>query len=209
MMSMEKKRVLFVIVLLVVATHLTFAAIATRPSFSIGYGGAFCHPTANYLKQYPGNPDVETPYFRTSGAFSLDVEALNVAYVFSDQNRTAIQLGFGFSYLSVSRSIAFGVSILKPYNGYGFHFDLDWRIVPVLDLHLRYRLFHCSFAGSSQRFLAHQFEVAPYYRFTTHKAIGFSVGLPVALIWRADSVSLQVSASFSVDIDSLLLRRSR
>ncbi len=205
MSLMERKR-LIIVLLLVLAMPLAFAAIATRPSISIGYGGSFCHPTADYLKQYPGNPDIETPYFRTSGAFSLDLEILNVAYVFGDQNRRAIQFGFGFSYLNVSRSLAFGSSVLKPYNGFGFLADIDWRIDRKWDLCFRYRFINCRFTESSAHFVSHQFEIAPFYRFVDLEAFGFSVGIPVALHWKADSLSLQVSLAFSMDLDSLGMR---
>ncbi len=207
--TMERKRFLIIIALLAFAMHFAFAAIATRPYISIGYGGSFCHPTSDYLKQYPGNPDVETPYFRTSGAFSLDVEFLNIAYIYDEQNARAVQLGFGFSYLSVSRSVAFGSSVLKPYSGLGVMADFDWRVDRKWDLCFRYRFINCRFTKSNAHFVSHQFEIAPYYKLVDLDVFGFSVGIPVALNWKADSVSLQVSVAFSMDLDSLGMRGIR
>lgn len=209
MYAMEKKRLFVILILLALATQFAFAAVATRPSISIGYGGSFCHPTADYLQEYPGNPEVKMPYFRTSGVFSLDMELLNIAFIFGEQNSKAVQLGFGFSYLNVSRSIAFGSSVLKPYNGLGLLVDLEWRIERRWDLCFRYKFFSCQFSKSPARFVAHQFEIAPYYRFADFEVVGFSVGIPVALLWKSDSLSLQVSVSFSVDLDSLQMRRAR
>ena len=206
---MERKRFLFLLVLLALATQLAFAAIATRPSISIGYGASLCHPTADYLQKYPGNSEVEMPYFRTSGAFSLDLEVLNIAYIFGEQNKQAVQLGLGFSYLNVSRSLAFGSSVLKPYNGLGLLVDFDWRLDHRWDLCFRYRFFSCQFSKSTAHFVAHQFEIAPYYRFADFEAVGFSVGMPVALLWKADSLSLQVSVAISMSLDSLKMRRAK
>ena len=209
MCVMEKRRVFVILLLLALSTQLAFAAIATRPSISISYGGSFCHPTAEYLKQYPGNSNMETPYFRTSGTFKLDAEFLNIAFIFGEQNTKAVQVGLGFSYMNVSRSLAFGSSVLKPYNGFGILADLDWRIDRRWDLCFKYRFYSCQFSKSPARFVAHQFEIAPYFRCADFEAVGFSVGMPVALSWKADSLSLQVSLSFSVDLDSLKMRRAK
>ena len=207
MASMKGKRLLFLLVLFLAAGQMGFAAIATRPSWSVGIGGSFCHPTADYLSEYPGNSEVETPSFRTSRLLTMDLEFLNIAYAFGQDNESAVRLGFGISYINVSRSIAYGISILKPFNGVGLMADIGWRINSRFDIGFRYRFFQCFFSGSSARFIAHEVEVAPYYTFADLKTVQFSVGLPVAVLWKADSVSINASVALSVNIDSLALTR--
>ncbi len=206
MALMKRKRFLSLLVLLLVVGQMGFAAVATRPSWSVGLGGSFCHPTAEYLTEYPGNPAVAMPSFRTSRLLTMDLEFLNIAFVFGRNNESAVRLGFGISYLNVSKSIAYGISVLKPYNGVGFLADIGWRINSHFDVGVRYRLFQCFHSGSSARFLAHELELAPSYIFADLKAVQFSVGLPVAVLWKADSISVNASVSFGVNIDSLGIR---
>lgn len=210
MAIMVRKRILTVFALLLVtvfvAAQFGFAAVATRPSVSVRFGGSFCHPTADYLKEYPGDPSVKMPVFRTSRLLSLDLEFLNIAVTLDPDNESAIQFGFGVSYLNVSRSIAFGISTLKPYNGFGAMGDLTWRINKNFDLSFRYKFFQCFFSGSSARFVAHEFELSPYYRFADLDSLKLFVGTPVSLFWKADSVSINAAVCFLVSVDSLKIR---
>lgn len=209
MALMKRKRLLSLVILLLVVGQIGFAAVATRPSWSVGLGGSFCYPTADYLKQYPGNPEVKMPSFRTSRLLTMDLEFINIAYTFGKNNESAIRLGFGISYINVSKSFSYGISVLKPYNGVGFLADMGWRINSHFDVGVRYRLFQCFFSGSSARFIAHEVEFSPSYIFANLKAVEFSVGLPVAVLWKADSISVNASVALSVNIDSLGIKRRR
>jgi hypothetical protein len=206
---MMRKRFLAVLALIVIAVQLGFAAVATRPSLSVRLGGSFCHPTADYLKEYPGNPNIEMPKFRTSRLLSLDLEFLNLAFTLGPDKESAIQVGFGVSYLNVSKSIAYGRSILKPYNGFGAMANLTWRINRSFDLSFRYRFFQCFFSESSARFIAHEFELSPYYRFADLDSVKLFVGTPVSLFWKADSVSVNAAVCFLVSVDSLKIRGTK
>lgn len=210
MALMFRKRILKVLTLLlvtaVVAVQSGFAAVATRPSLSVRLGASFCHPTADYLKEYPGNPNVEMPSFRTSRLLSLDLDFLNISFTLGEDNGSAIQIGFGVSYLNVSRSIAYGISTLKPYNGFGAMGNLTWRINESFDLSFRYKFYQCFFTGSSARFVAHEFELSPYYRFADLDSLKLFVGTPVSLFWKADSLSINAAVCFLVSVDSLKIR---
>ena len=207
MVMMIRKRILSVIALLVIVVGLGFAAVATRPSLSVRFGGSFCHPTADYLKVYPGDPSVEMPSFRTSRLLSLDLEFLNISITLGNDNDSAIQFGFGVSYLNVSKSIAYGISVLKPYNGFGAMANTTWRINRNFDLGFRYRFYQCFFTGSSARFIAHEFELSPYYRFADLDSVKLFVGAPVSLLWKADSVSINAAVCLLVSVDSLRIIR--
>lgn len=209
MVLMVRKRISVALALLFIVVQVGFGAVATRPSISAGIGGSFCIPTADYLKEYPGNPDVDMPPFRTSRLLTLDVEFLNVSFIFGRENESAVQIGCGISFLNVSRSIAYGDSVLKPYNGIGVLGDLDYRINRHFDVDFRYRFLQCFFSGSSARFIAHEFELAPYYRFFDSNAVEMSVGIPIALLWKADAISVNASVAVLINIDSLGMRFNR
>ena len=209
MATMTRKRFLLVIALLLIAMQFGFAAVATRPSLSVRLGGSFCHPTADYLKEYPGNPNIEMPKFRTSRLLSLDLEFLNIAFTLGSDKDSAIQVGFGVSYLNVSKSVAYGRSILKPYNGFGAMGNLTWRINRYFDLGFRYRFFQCFFSGSSARFVAHEFELSPYYRFADLDSVKLFVGTPVSLFWKADSINVNAAVCFLVSVDSLKIKGAK
>ena len=117
--------------------------------------------------------------YKTDGAFydrTLYGDQLPVTVSFDDMknNESAIRLGFGISYINVSKSFSYGISVLKPYNGVGFLADMGWRINSHFDVGLRYRLFQCFFSGSSARFIAHEVEFSPSYIFADLKAVEFS-----------------------------------
>ena len=115
-MIMMSKKIVCIITVLAFAVAGLWASIATRPSATVWFGAVFCHPTADYLKEYPGDPSVETPPVRTSQTLGFDLEVLNLAVVLDEEADSAIQLGMGLTYLNVTKSLPFGSSILKPYN---------------------------------------------------------------------------------------------
>ncbi|MBR6085083.1 MAG: hypothetical protein IKP61_05670 [Spirochaetales bacterium] len=200
------KKIVCIITILVLAVAGVFASFATRPSASVWFGAVFCHPTADYLKEYPGDPTVETPPIRTSQAFGFDLEMLNLAFVLDEESESAIQVGVGLSYLNVSKSLPFGSSILKPYRSLGFLVDIDWKINSRFDLGFRYRFLPCRFTKTQTRFLAMDFELVPAFRIISASAMDISVAMPVTVSWKADAVSLRTSLALSLAFDSRRMR---
>ena len=198
---MMGKRIVCIITILAFAVAGLWASIATRPSASVWFGAVFCHPTADYLKQYPGDPDAETPSFRTSQSFGFDLDVLSFAFVFNETD-SAIQLGVGLTYLNVSESLQYGLSILKPYHGVGFLADVNWRMNSRLDVGFRYRYLTCRFTGTETRFLVQEFELVPAFRFASIKAMDFFVSLPLTASWKADAISIRTSVALTFSLDS-------
>ena len=199
---MMRKKIVCLFMILVVAAFGLCASIATRPSVSAWFGAVFCHPTADYLKEYPGDPSAETPPFRTSRSFGFDVDVLNIAFVFDEENDSSIQIGAGLTYLNVSQSLQYGLSVLKPYLGIGFLTDVNWRMNERLELGFRYRFLTCRFTGSETRFLVQEFELVPAFRFASVSAVDFFVSMPVTASWKADSISIRTSVALTFSLDS-------
>ena len=202
-----KKRIVCFLLVLITAVSCTFASIATRPSVSAWFGAVFCHPTADYLKEYPGDPSVETPPFRTSRSFGFDFEVLNITYAFERRPDSALQLGVGLTYLNVSESLAFGSSILKPYAGLGFLVDLNWRINSFFDVGFRYRYLPCRFTKTQSRFLAMDFELVPAIRVLSASAMDIYAALPVTASCKADAISIRTSLALTLSWDSKRMSR--
>lgn len=199
---MMGKKIVCIITILVLAVAGAFASFATRPSASVWFGAVFCHPTADYLKEYPGDPTVEMPPIRTSQTFGFDLEMLNLAFVLDEESESAIQVGVGLSYLNVSESLPFGSSILKPYRSLGFLVDIDWKINSRFDLGFRYRFLPCRFTKTQTRFLAMDFELVPAIRVLSASTMDLSVAMPVTASWKADALSLRTSLALTLAFDS-------
>lgn len=201
-MMMGKKAACVILILFFAVSGL-WASFATRPSASAYFGAVFCHPTADYLKEYPGDPSAETPSFRTSRSFGFDLELLNLAFVFDGEQNGAVQVGAGLSYVNVSESLPYGMSILKPYFGIGFLADIGWRINGRFDLGFRYRFLTCRFSGTETRFIAQEFELVPAFRFCSAKSMDLYVSMPLTVSWKADAISLRTSVALTVSLDSV------
>ena len=204
---MMKKRVVCSVMILIVVCCALCASIATRPSVSAWFGAVFCHPTADYLKEYPGDPSVKTPSFRTSRSFGFDFELLNLTCVLDSDKNSAIQLGVGLTYLSVSESLPFGRSVLKPYNSFGVLFDLNWRINSRFDMGFRYRFLPCRFTGTQARFTAMDFELVPALRLFSVSSMDTYLAVPVTVSWKADAISVRTSLALTLSWDSRRMRR--
>ena len=199
---MMGKKIVCIITILVIAVGGVFASVATRPSVSAWFGAVFCHPTADYLKEYPGDSSVETPFFRTSQTFGFDFEMLNLAVVLDGESGSAIQMGVGLTYLNVSKSLPFGSSILKPYSSLGFLVDINWRINSRFDLGFKYRFLPCRFTGTQTRFLAMDFELVPAFRVLSVSAADIFISIPVTASLKADAVSIRTSLALCLSFDS-------
>ena len=204
---MMKKRVVCSFLILIMACCAAFASIATRPSVSAWFGAVFCHPTADYLMEYPGDPSVKTPPLRTSMSYGFDFEVLNLSCIIDSEKNSAIQLGVGLTYLSVSESLPFGQSVLKPYNSLGFLMDINWRINSRFDMGFRYRFLPCRFTGTQTRFLAMDFELVPALRLFSASSLDAYLAMPVTASWKADAISIRTSLALTLSWDSRRMRR--
>ena len=198
---MKKSKVLLISLILMVCSTSAFASVYTRPSISSWFGGVFCHPTADYLKEYPGNDDVEMPAIRTSSSFGFDFNVLNFTIDLDNAKGTALNVDLGMTYFNVSRSIRYGVSVLKPYTGFGFVAGVGYCFDPSWALDLRYRFMGCKFTDSNQRFVAMELELDPSFRFESADIFDFRVSLPVADSYKADAISLRASVEFTIALD--------
>ncbi len=205
---MKKTRVFLISLVLLFSMSGAFASLATRPSISASLGGVFCHPTASYLKEYPGDPEAKTPWLRTSYSFGFDLRLLDLSYVFDRNLRNAVSLNAGVSYVNVSESLPYGISILKPYSGLGlvagvgYSFNYNWS------LSAGYRFLACHYISSSTRFVAHEVELCPSFTFGSLEMFNFMVSLPVTALIKADSVSIRASIALSFQVDSTRFKRS-
>ena len=204
---MRRTKVLISSLLLFLCMAGAFASVATRPSVSAWFGGVFCHPTAEYLREYPGDPSVETPEFRTSYSFGFDFNMANLSIVFDRSRNNALSLDFGLSTFNVSESLPFGISILKPYTCFGFVVGVGYSFNSTWSVDMRYRYLVCRYTNSKARFLAHEIELAPSMGIASAGALNLRVGLPVDVLIKADAISLRASVALTVQIDSTRLDR--
>lgn len=200
MMLMKGLRGFFIAVLLLCVVPAAFAGFGTVPSLNIDGGSAFCIPTASYLKEYPGDSSVTMPPVRTSLGLGLDADLLDLSYVFAGGN--SLGLGLGLSYSYTSASLAYGISILKPYYALGFCANVRYGFDSRLSLALRYRFLSCCYIGTSSRFLAQDIELSPSYVLLTFGPGLLSVGLPVCVSIKADAVTVRAGVSLKIALDS-------
>ena len=199
MTTMQKHKTSFLVLILIFTlAGSAFGSFDVKSGVSGHAGGAFCYPTADYLKTYPGDSSasVTLPTFRTSGSFGLDVELLQVH--FGAQN-WSIFCGFGFSYVGVTQSLAYGVSVLRPYNGQGLFLDLGAAFNDFFSLEILYRVLHCNFPSVKQVFLAYDVEAIPTFKFASLGAFGFSVVAPLTVSIKKDAVTLRFSLGLRLD----------
>ncbi len=190
----------FILIILFVTIPGAFASFGMMPYVSGAFGVNLCHPTAEYLENYPGDETIGTPFFRTSSYFSIDAQLLEAAVSFN--NGDALVFGGGFSAVSVSQSRPWGRSVLKPYYGLGLSFDMAYRFSCGFSLAARYRYLFCTFTGSLAGFIAQVIELVPAYTITAPLAMDIAVTLPLTVSLKADAVSLRAGIGMRIALDS-------
>ena len=197
---MSVRRFLFTLLMGLLSVSCLGASVCTRPSAGLWAGGAFCIPTADYLKQYPGDEDAAMPPVRTSFSFGADADLLNIA-------SGRFSAGLGVSFVSTGRSIAFGQNYLKPYIGLGFLLEFDYDFTSLFTAGLKLRYLSCTFNGSASKFICIETELVPSLRiFSTGPTDGF-VSAPVTLSYRSDAVTVRTSLALTLRFDSAGMRR--
>lgn len=197
---MRHLRPVLITILLLICCGTASASFGLRPYASAWFGVSLCHGTADYLQKYPGDGSIRTPFFRTSYDFGFDANLLEA--VFSVGEEGAVTFGGGATYLNVSRSLAYGRSMLKPYSGFGFCVDAGYRFNPRFDVMLKYRRLYCSYTGTFASFIVQDFEVVPSYAVVTPGAFDISVTLPVTVSYKADAVSFRFGIGVLVSFDT-------
>ena len=187
-------KILAVSMVLLFAIGSAAAKVSTRPFVSATLCGVLCHATADYLNEYPGDPSVEMPFFRTSFMFGFDAVPL-------DLKIGSVDVGFGISYVDVSTSIAFGTSVLKPYNGVGLVSTVRYDINGLFSIAVSGRYLFCVFTGSESRFNAVEAEVLPVFKVLGRYA-SMSVGVPLAFSYKVDAISFRSGVTLVLALDS-------
>lgn len=196
---MGHKRFLSITVVLFASLALLNAKIAFRPEVHANVGLSFCIPTADYLKQYPGDPEVKNPPIRTSWSYCIDVNPIGLFFGVSET--TGFGFSAGVSYLNTSPSIAYGISILKPYNGFGFDVGASYQFNGVFSLGARYRYLDCRYAGSRNHFLVQELGLEPSLCILA-KGCRLSFEFPVSASLKADAITLRIGASVLISMDA-------
>lgn len=199
---MRSTKSFFIFAVLLCGTFCAFCSIATRPSVSVWTGFVFCHPTADYLKKYPGDPSIEMPKLRTLFSAGFDAEIIDFTYVIDRVRGTSVSAGIGLSFLDVSESLPFGISVLKPYSGLGYLVRLNYKMGDVFSMGLRFRRFDCAFTGTKTHFIVNEFECVPRIKLYAYRGFDVFADAPLTVSVKADAVSLRLSASLTVCIDS-------
>lgn len=160
-------------------------------------GGAFCIPTSSYLATYPGNESVKMPAFRTSGSFGVDLEILQFRF---GREASAFFFGLGASYVGVSKSLAYGASVLRPYNGVGAFGQLGCTFNQLFSLSFLFRLLYCWFPKVKQVFIMYDFEVVPTFELGSLGPVDLYVVVPITTSIKSDAVTLRLSCGFKLDV---------
>lgn len=193
--NMSWKKVCGLILVLFCVVAPVFARVDVRPSFSIYGGGVFCVPTSSYLKVYPGSTSEKMPAVRTSANFGMDLKVLELG--FGDED-SAFSLGAGLSYVSISKSIAYGASQLRPYSGFGPFIEFGLT-TDTLSLSMLLRYLYCQFPKVYQSFVVYEVEAIASYRLVSFGACNLYVIVPTTFSVKADSTSIRFSCGFKID----------
>lgn len=197
--SRHSKRILVAMTLLCICMSLAWAKVTldSRPGITASFGGAFTIPTEVYLSQYPGDPSVKMPPLRTSYGYTVDLKVIDIG-LDSNADSRGVHVGLGVSFVGVSRSIAFGSSVLKAYHGVGAF--LAWNAsFDSFDLSTAAKLFICEFRETKASFIAGELEIAPNIPLVTSNFVRLSIATPISLFIKADSLVLRLSCGLRLD----------
>lgn len=190
-----KKVCTLIIFLFCFAIVPSFALVDIRPSISFSGGGAFCIPTSSYLKEYPSSKDVKMPAIRTSANFGIDLKALELSV--GDEDGT-FSIGAGLSYVTISKSISYGASQLRPYSGFGAFVEfgltsnsLSWTML------LRY--LYCHFPKVDQVFVACEVEAIASFKLASFGACNLYVIAPTTFSVKSDATTIRLSCGLKID----------
>ena len=177
-----------------------FGSFDARSGISGYVGGAFCHPTAEYLATYPGDSSVAMPTFRTSGNVAMDFQALQLRFgLGSGEQNKAFFVELGISYVGVGRSLAFGVSVLRPYDAYGGYIELGGVFNDFFSLGVLFRVMSGRFPSVNQVFRMYEFEVAPTFELATFRWSSLSLVVPITASIKKDAVTLRLTCGLKLD----------
>ncbi len=190
-----KKVFVLIVFLFCIAILPVFAFVDIRPSISFYGGGAFCIPTSSYLKEYPASKDVKMPLFRTSTNFGMDLKALELAI---GDKEGAFSFGAGLSYVSISKSIAYGASQLRPYSGFGAFVEFGLTS-DSLSLTMLLRYLYCKFSRVKQAFVVYEIETISSVKLASFGACNLYVIAPTTVSVKADATTIRLSCGFKVD----------
>lgn len=197
--SRHSKRILVAMTLLCICMSLAWAKVTldSRPGVTASFGGAFTIPTEAYLSQYPGDPSVKMPPLRTSYGYTVDLKVIDIG-LDSNADSRGVHVGLGVSFVGVSRSIAFGSSVLKAYHGVGAF--LAWTAYfDSFDLSSAAKLFICEFRETKASFIAGELEITPNIPLATSNFVRLSIATPISLFIKADSLVLRLSCGLRLD----------
>ncbi len=172
--------------------------VDSRPGINVSFGGAFTIPTASYLKEYPGQSSVEMPPVRTSYGYNIDVRLLSIGLGNANSSRM-VNVGAGVSFIGISRSLAFGASILKPYSGAGIFFSLGAAFGERVNIDLATKFFVLRFDGTKNSFFAGEIETFPSFEIARSKSARLALAIPVSILFKADSIVFRLSCALKVD----------
>ncbi len=170
----------------------------SRPGVNISFGGAFTIPTANYLKEYPGQSSVQMPPVRTSYGYNVDVRILSIGFGNANYSRM-VTLGAGLSFTGISSSLAFGSSVLKPYSGVGMFFSVGAAFGERVNLDLATKFFVLHFNDTNNSFFAGEIETSPSFEIARFKQSKLALAIPVSILFKADSIVLRLSCALKFD----------
>ena len=193
------KGLILSILLLCVCISFAWAGVSfdSRPGITASFGGAFTIPTEDYLSQYPGDPSVKMPPVRTSYGYNVDLNIVDIG-LGSNADSRRIHIGLGVSFVGVSRSIAFGSSMLKAYHGVGAF--LAWTAYfDSFDISSAAKLFICEFRETKASFIACELEISPNIPLATSNFVRLSIATPISLFIKADSLVLRLSCGLRLD----------
>lgn len=183
------KKLLVTVLLVIVISSAVFAEITYSPSVYGTVGGAFCHPTANYLKSSQGK---ELPKMRTSWYAGFDAMLLDVVF---DNNW---EVGGGFAMQWTSQSLAAGTHVLQPYLGMGLAIQTQNHLKENFYLGLKTRLLFCKFRPYDYKFDTLDLEVLPVLKSLEEKNFEIDMVTPITFSFKSDAITTRAGIGFCI-----------